>query len=188
MILLVLKAPEELDISQLLAIYRSDSLENCTEMYPEEPSSEAALARYEDGYASFMKNEFFSQPGRLWMVEAEGGLWVSALRLLPGSGFWMLEALATHPEHRRRGYAARVVADTIRYLEEAHGEITLLSCVSRRNTASLRTHLCCGFLWEESPTVTVGRRYTMAYRSPQGDRSTGTGASSSKVSGVTRQS
>ncbi len=188
MILLVLKAPEELDISQLLAIYRSDSLENCTEMYPEEPSPEAALARYEDGYASFMKNEFFSQPGRLWMVEAEGGLWVSALRLLPGSGFWMLEALATHPEHRRRGYAARVVADTIRYLEEAHGEITLLSCVSRRNIASLRTHLRCGFLWEESPTVTVGRRYTMAYRSPQGDRSTGTGASSSKVSGVTRQS
>ena len=54
--------------------------------------------------------------------------------------------------------------------------------------ASVRTHLRCGFLWEESPAVTVGRRYTMVYRSPQGDRSTGTGASSSKVSGVTRQS
>ena len=67
--LLACKTPEELDISKLLAIYRSDSLENCRSMYPEEPTVEAALARYEAGYAAFMRNAFFARPGRLWMVE-----------------------------------------------------------------------------------------------------------------------
>ena len=80
--LLACKTPEELDISKLLAIYRSDSLENCRSMYPEEPTVEAALARYEAGYAAFMRSEFFARPGRLWMVETEDGLWASALRLL----------------------------------------------------------------------------------------------------------
>ena len=80
--LLACKTPEELDISKLLAIYRSDSLENCRSMYPEEPTVEAALARYEAGYAAFMRNAFFARPGRLWMVETEDGLWASALRLL----------------------------------------------------------------------------------------------------------
>lgn len=39
--LLARKTPEELDISKLLAIYRSDSLENCQGMFPEEPAPEA---------------------------------------------------------------------------------------------------------------------------------------------------
>lgn len=71
--LLACKTPEELDISKLLAIYRSDSLENCRSMYPEEPTVEAALALYEAGYAAFMRSEFFARPGRLWMVETEDG-------------------------------------------------------------------------------------------------------------------
>ena len=188
--LLACKTPEELDISKLLAIYRSDSLENCRSMYPEEPTVEAALARYEAGYAAFMRNAFFARPGRLWMVETEDGLWASALRLLPfeEANTWKLEALATHPDHRRRGYAARLLADTIRYLEEHYGVAALLSSVGKSNTASLQTQLRAGFVWEGEAQLEDGWRYTMAYRSPQGDRSAGTGASSVRPSGVTRQS
>lgn len=192
--LLTLQSPEELDIPRLLAIYREDSLENGQEMYPEEPSPEAALARYEADYAAFMRTEFFTAPGCLWMVGTGEGRWVSALRLLPleEPNTWMIEALETHPEHRRRGHAARLLADTIRLLEDAHGAVTLLSCVAQRNTPSLRAHLRAGFVWEGETrvedSIVTGRRYTMAYRSPQGVRSTATGASSSKLSGVTRQS
>lgn len=69
--LLACKTPEELDISKLLAIYRSDSLENCRSMYPEEPTVEAALARYEAGYAAFMRSEFL--PGRTAVDGGDGG-------------------------------------------------------------------------------------------------------------------
>ena len=36
-----IKIPEDLDIPKVLAIYRSDSLENCQGMFPEEPAPEA---------------------------------------------------------------------------------------------------------------------------------------------------
>ncbi len=169
--LLAIKTPEDLDIPKVLAIYRSDSLENCQGMFPEEPTPEAALARYEAGYTAFMQNEFFARPGRLWMVETADGLWASALRLLPfeGPNTWKVEALATHPDHRRQGYAARLLTDTIRYLEENHGEITLLSDVGKRNAASLQAHLRGGFVREKETWTedgeTTGRRCTMAYRS-----------------------
>ena len=191
--LLVLQSPAELDIPQILAIYREDSLENCQEMFPAETIA-ASLEQYEAGYTAFMREEFFAQPGRFWMVETADGLWASALRLLPfeGPDTWKSEALATHPDHRRQGCAARLLADTIQFLEENHGAVTLLSDVGKRNTASLQTHLRGGFIrekeiWTEDGETT-DRRCTMAYRSPQGVRSTGTGASRSRLSGVTRQS
>ena len=116
------------------------------------------------------------------------------MRLLPfeGPDTWKIEALATHPDYRRQGCAARLLADTIQFLEENHGAVTQLSDVGKRNTASLQTHLRGGFIREKEAWTedgeTTDRRCTMAYRSPQGVRSTGTGASRSRLSGVTRQS
>ena len=69
-----------------------------------------------------------------------------------------------------------------------YGVAALLSSVGKSNTASLQTHLRAGFVWEGEAQLEDGWRYTMAYRSPQGDRSAGTGASSVRPSGVTRQS
>ena len=128
------------------------------------------------------------------MVETEDGLWVSALRLLPlgEPNTWLIGALETHPDHRRKGYAARLITDMVQYLEENHGAITLFSGIGKRNTASLQTHLRCGFIREKETWTEDGKTFdhhcTMAYRSSQGDSSTATGASSSSESGVTRQS
>lgn len=191
--LLALQSPEELDIPKLLAIYRESALENCQGMFPAESFS-TSLEQYEAGYAAFMREEFFVQPERFWMVETADGLWASALRLLPleEPNIWMIEALETHPDHRRQGYGAQLLTDTIQYMEENHGEIILLSGVGKRNVASLQTHLRSGFVREKETWTedgeTTDRQCTMAYRSPQGVRSTGTGASSSSESGVTRQS
>lgn len=191
--LLAIGTPEELDIPKILAIYRGSSMENCQGMYPAETAA-ASLEQYEAGYAAYMREEFFAKPGRLWMVETADGLWASALRLLPleEPDTWMIEALETHPDHRRQGHAARLLTDTIQYLEQTCGEVTLLSGVGKRNTASLQTHLRGGFVREKETWTedgeTTDRRCTMAYRSPQGVRSTSTGASSSRLSGVTRQS
>lgn len=191
--LLVIKTPEELDIPKVLAIYRESSLENCPRMFPAE-TFEASLEQYEAGYAAFMREEFFAKPGRFWMVETADGLWASSLRLLPleKPNTWMIGALETHPDHRRQGHAARLLTDTIQYLEKNYGAITLSSGVGKRNAASLQTHLSCGFVREKETWTEEGRtsdrHCTMVYRSPQGDKSTATGASSSRLSGVTRQS
>ena len=191
--LLVLQSPEELDVPAILAIYRESALENCQGMFPAE-TFDASLEQYEAGYTAFMREEFFAQPERFWMVETADGLWSSALRLLPleEPNTWMIEALETHPDHRRKGYAARLLTDTIRFMEETHGEIVLLSGVGKRNTASLQTHLRSGFVREKESWTEDGetsdRTCTMAYRSPHGVKSTATGASSSSESGVTRQS
>ena len=191
--LLVLQSPEELDVPKLLAIYRESVLENCQRMFPAE-TFDKSLEQYETGYAAFMREEFFAQPGHFWMVETADELWASALRLLPleEASTWMIEALETHPDHRRKGYGAQLLADTIRFMEETHGSITLLSGVGKRNTASLQTHLRCGFVREKETWTEDGEtndcQCTMAYRSHQGDRSTATGASSSSETGVTIQS
>lgn len=170
--LLVLQSPDELDVSKLLAIYRESSQENCQRMFPAETPA-ASLEQYEAGYAAFMREEFFARPGRFWMVETADGLWASALRLLPleEPNTWLIGALETHPDYRRQGYAARLLADTVQYLEKNHGAIALFSGVGKRNTASLRTHLRCGFVreketWTEEGT-TSDRHCTMAYRSPR---------------------
>lgn len=180
--LLAIQSPEELDVPKLLAIYRESALENCQRMFPAETDA-ASLEQYEAGYAAFMQEEFFTQPGHFWMVELADGLWVSALRLLPFGepNAWKIEALETHLDHRRQGHAVRLLMDTIRYLEEIYGAVTLLSGVGKRNAASLQTHLRGGFVreketWTEDG-VTEEQTCTMVYRSPYGVRSTGTGVS-----------
>ena len=191
--LLVLQSPGELDVPKLLAIYRESALENCQGMFPAETFA-ASLEQYEAGYAAFMREEFFAKPGRFWMAETADGLWASALRLLPleEPNTWMIEALETHPDHRHKGYAAQLLTDTVRFLEETFGEIVLLSGVGKRNTASLQTHLHSGFIREKETWTedgeTTNRCCTMAYRSRLGVRTTNTGMSNSSESGVTRQS
>lgn len=168
--LLVLQSPDELDVPKLLAIYQESSQENCQKMFPAETFT-ASLEQYEAGYTAFMREEYFAKPGRFWMVETTDGLWASALRLLPleEPNTWLIGALETHPEHRRKGYAARLITNAIRFMEEAHGSITLLSGVGKRNTASLQTHLRCGFVREKETWTEEGktsdRHCTMVYRS-----------------------
>ena len=71
----------------------------------------------------------------------ESGAYVSALRLEPYKDGWLLEALETAPDHRRRGWAKALMRAVLEML----GETTVYSHVSRRNEASLRTHYACGF-------------------------------------------
>ena len=78
------------------------------------------------------------------MLEEEG-VWCSALRLNRiEPQLYYLEALETRPDLRKRGYAARLLAGVLDALKE-EGTYRLCDCVSKKNTASLKTHLKCGF-------------------------------------------
>lgn len=55
-----------------------------------------------------------------------------------------VEALETQPENRKKGYASVLILGVIEELKKK-GSFQIRDCVSRKNTASLRTHVKCGF-------------------------------------------
>ena len=56
----------------------------------------------------------------------------------------LLEALETAPGWRRMGYAVRLI-QAVQQMLEQQGSVRIYSHVSKKNTASLKTHLRCGF-------------------------------------------
>ena len=53
----------------------------------------------------------------------------------------LLEALETAPEQRRKGYATALIRAALAQV----GTVKIYSHVGKRNEASLKTHIACGF-------------------------------------------
>lgn len=133
-----------IDSRKLMDLYREGNLENAEYFYPEEPLP-TAMQKCEADFLQFLQTKFFQREGsEYWILEAED-TWVSALRLSRiEDGFYYLEALETHPDFRKKGYAARLLCDVIEELK-ARGPFRLCDCVSKTNLASVRVHRKCGF-------------------------------------------
>lgn len=125
---------------QLMQVYAEGVEDNGKEFYPDLSENQQILRAEQDFYA-YLQTGFFSQPGDLYCIWEEKGEYVSALRLQRYQDGLLLEALETHPNHRRRGYACRLIRAV---LEELHPE-KLYSHIGHRNLASQATHLKCGF-------------------------------------------
>ena len=133
--LLIMKRLEELDFSALMDIYVEGNLEKAEEY------GDGGLLRAERELYDYLREDFFRQQGAFYAVWTEQGSYVSALRLEPYKDGWLLEALETAPEDRRKGYAKRLMAEVLEHM----GQAVVYSHVSKRNEASLRTHYACGF-------------------------------------------
>lgn len=133
----------ELDFYQLMQVYSQGNIENARELYSDFDLNVGRI-KAEDDFYQYLAEDFFRQPGAFYCVWVEQGQYVSALRLEPYSDGLLLEALETHPEHRRKGYAAALIRSVQEYLEE-QGTAAVYSHVSKRNTASLAVHSSCGF-------------------------------------------
>ena len=66
----------------------------------------------------------------------------SALRLEPYQDGFLLEALETHPKHRRKGYAKKLISGV---LERLPAGTRVYSHISKQNTPSIASHQACGF-------------------------------------------
>ena len=136
----------DLDARKLMDIYSESNFENTDYFFPEEPDKEKAVRQVESGFLDFLENDFFgnqTEPA-VWVYE-ENGIWLSALRTcMVQPGVHYLEALETRPDRRKNGYAARLLSGVTDALEKK-GPFRLCSCVSKKNTASLKTHEKCGF-------------------------------------------
>ena len=130
----------QIRFGQLMQVYAEGAAENGADSYPDLPSNEQILRAEQDFYA-YLQTGFFTQPGDLYCIWQENGVYISALRLQKYQDGMLLEALETHPNFRRRGYACRLIQAV---LEELLPE-KLYSHIGHRNIASQATHLKCGF-------------------------------------------
>ena len=169
-VLLTWTGPGGLDREEFSAVYRGSALENCRGMYPEEPTSQAAVERYEADHLAYMAGPFWEEGGVLLVLAGEDGRYLAAVKLYPGTGegCWQMEALETRPGERRKGYGLRLLRETQGWLERAGGG-TLLSHVGRGNLASLGAHQAAGFRraregWAQPDGGPAPAQYTMVYR------------------------
>ena len=157
----------ELDFPQLMKIYIEGNREHGEDCWPEK-SLEEQLSLSEQDFYTYLRERFFTKAGAVYMVWSENGRYVSALRLEPYRDGLLLEALETLPEEWRKGYAASLICAVQEWLKESE-VISVYSHVSKQNTASLRTHVKCGFeIFLDHSYYNDGTRmdntYTMRYQ------------------------
>ena len=133
--LLIAKRLEELNFSALMDIYIEGNLEKAEEY------GDGGLLRAEREFYDYLREDFFRQQGAFYAVWTEQGRYVSALRLEPYKDGWLLEALETAPDYRKKGYAKALMIAVLEYMNQS----IIYSHVSKRNEAFLRTHYACGF-------------------------------------------
>lgn len=133
----------KLSFGALMEVYIDANREHGALLAPEEPEARQ-IALSEQEFYSYLHDSFFAHSGALYCIWEENGKYVSALRLEPYRDGLLLEALETAPSQRRKGYAAQLIR-AVQQLLAQQGSVRLYSHVSKRNEASLKTHLSCGF-------------------------------------------
>ena len=144
----------ELDFSRLMEIYMEGNLEKTQDGL--------TLLEAEQDFYQYLRQVFFRTPGARYFVWTEGGRYRSALRLEPYRDGWLLEALETAPDHRRKGYG-RALVEAVLALP---GYERIYSHIHRENFPSLRLHESCGFQKILDYGVYIDgsvNRYTLTY-------------------------
>jgi GNAT superfamily N-acetyltransferase len=139
----IIRSCRELQFGSLMKIYIEGNRENGADRYPHLSEGEQLLCAEQDFY-QYLQECFFVTPGAVYAVWEENGEYVAALRLEPYMDGQLLAALETRPEMRKMGYASRLITAVQDWLSK-QGSVKLYSHVSKRNTASLKTHQRCGF-------------------------------------------
>lgn len=130
----------QLRFGDLMAVYAEGNRENGEEFYPNLPP-EQQLFRAEQEFYTYLSDCFFREAGAAYYLWSEKGKYVSALRLEPYRDGLLLEALETHPDHRGRGFAKKLVRAV---LETAEFDRIYVH-ISRKNAPSIAVHTACGF-------------------------------------------
>ena len=138
--LLIATSIRQLRFGELMEVYADSNTEKASD-WPNLPHG-YALTLAEQDFRQYLDEVFFRTSGAICALWEESGKYVSVLRLEPYKDGLLLEGLETHPDHRKKGYAAKLVTA----VQQQLGSVKMYSHVSKRNTASLKTHEKCGFL------------------------------------------
>lgn len=136
-------SPSELNFEALMSVYEEGNKENGAYLYPHESSSVQKL-RAELDFDDYLRQTFFMQKGAAYCVLTDKECYVSAARIEPFEDGYLLSALETKPDLRRRGYARQLMVELLaEYV--SRGCTPIYSHVANKNIPSLNLHLQCGF-------------------------------------------
>ena len=135
----IVKQYRELNFSRLMEVYEEGNRENAAEFWPDLSCNQQML-RAEEEFGAYLREDFFKVEGAYYAIWEKQGRYLSALRMEPFEDGLLLEALETRPDCRGNGYATALLQAVL-----AQEERKVYSHVSKKNTASLRTHEKCGF-------------------------------------------
>lgn len=127
----------ELNFDQLMRVY----IEGNEEKAHEAESFSLGLLEAEQDFYRYLDQVFFRTDGAVYAIWEEDGEYCSALRLEPYRDGLLLEALETAPDRRRKGYAKKLIEAVLADLQPEK----VYSHISKKNHASIQTHLSCGF-------------------------------------------
>lgn len=144
--LIEVKKLSDKDAMLLMAIYKESNKKNIPCFFPEIQSEEEGLRLVEEKYSEWLRDDFLKSKNTFCYVWEENHIWVSSLRFhCIESKMYFIEALETHPEYRRKGYAEKLINSIIDKLKR-DGDFDIRSYTSISNEASRKTHNRCGFL------------------------------------------
>lgn len=138
--LLIAKSLRELDFRQLMDVYEEGNRENARQQYPQLPESQGVSEAEQDFYA-FLKEGFFAASGAFYAAWTVDGHYVSALRMEPYRDGWLIEALETKPDCRRKGYASSLMKAVFDALQAGK----VYSHIHKKNLPSQKLHEGLGF-------------------------------------------
>ena len=137
--LILAKSLRQIRFGELMEVYADSNAEKTSD-WPNLPHG-YALTLAEQDFRQYMDEVFFKTTDALCAIWEENRKYVCALRLEPYKDGLLLEGLETHPDHRKKGYAAMLITAVQQHL----GTVKIYSHVDKRNVASLKTHKKCGF-------------------------------------------
>ena len=139
----IITSMSQLNTDQLMAVYVESNRENAEEFFPN-LNAEVQIEMAEREFLDYLREDFFCQKGAFYAVWIEDCAYKTALRLEPYNDGYLIEALETAPDERRKGYASQLITEALSFLRSKNiGKV--YSHVCKRNLASLRLHIKCGF-------------------------------------------
>ena len=138
----IISSLDKLPFGELMSVYEESNQENGAERYPNLPANLQLMEAEQDFYA-YLKT-FFRQSDSFYVLWRTGEVLVSALRIEPYQDGWLLAALETRPDRRKCGFAKEMINELLSYMEMTH-RLPVYSHIGRRNFASQKVHISCGF-------------------------------------------
>ena len=131
---------EGLRFFELMRVYLEGNQNAALLNYPTMDKN-AALVQAEQDFFQYLSDVFFQTPGAFYAVWKVSDQYICALRMEPYEDGLLLEGLETAPEMRNRGYATKLMMETLRNIV-----LPVYSHVSKDNISSLSVHSKCGFV------------------------------------------
>lgn len=132
----------DIDFHQLMNVYTETNQLSGEELYSKYSENLRILYAEQDFYSYLLL--FFKEPSASYAVWIHEGHYIAALRIERYSDGLIISALETHPEHRNKGFASKLIVSVLEYLK-SEGRGHLYSHVGKNNYPSLAVHAKCGF-------------------------------------------